>query len=622
MPVRAGAAVRVRPELLDRMVNQAGEVMISRSRMEAELLTLRGSLKDLTANLDRLRAQLRDMELQAETQMQSRLAQARDADQAFDPLEFDRFTRAQEITRMMAESVNDVATVQRTLQRALEATEDGLVAQGRQARELQRDLLRTRMVEFEGISERLYRVVRQASKETGKQVRLDITGGHIEMDRGVLDRMTAAFEHLLRNSVVHGIESPAAREAAGKLAEGQIEVRLAQELNDVAVVFSDDGAGLDLARLRQRAAELGTVADAALLSDAEAAQLVFAPGLSTASDTSALAGRGIGMDVVRSDVVALGGRIETHTEPGVGTRFRLMLPLTTAVTQVVMVRAGTLTLGVPSNLVEVVRRLTPAELERAYASATLPVAGEEVPFYWAGALLQSSPRSQERAGRTLPVVIFRSASQRVAMHVDEVLGNQEVVVKNLGPQLSRLPGLAGMSVLASGAVALIYNPVALATVYGPQVAGWIASQRLVEPQSDGDGSSAAALALSAVPLVLVVDDSITVRRVTQRLLQREGYRVALAADGLQALERLQQERPTVVLSDIEMPRMDGFDLVRNIRGDARLSDLPVIMITSRIAEKHREHARELGVDHYLGKPYSEDELLGLVAHYTRAAAEL
>jgi chemosensory pili system protein ChpA (sensor histidine kinase/response regulator) len=436
----------------------------------------------------------------------------------------------------------------------------------------------------------------------------------------VLDRMTAAFEHLLRNSVVHGIESPADREAAGKPAEGRIEIRLAQELNDVSVVFSDDGAGLDLARLRQRAAELGAV-DIAVLSDAEAAQLVFTPGLSTAAETSSLAGRGIGMDVVRSDVVALGGRVETQTEPGVGTRFRLMLPLTTAVTQVVMVRAGALTLGVPSNLVEVVRRLTPAELERAYASGTLPVTGEEVPFYWAGALLQSSPRSQERAGRTLPVVIFRSAAQRIAMHVDEVLGNQEVVVKNLGPQLSRLPGLAGMSVLASGAVALIYNPVALATVYGPQVTDWVASQRLAEPLPDGDGSSAAALALSAVPLVLVVDDSITVRRVTQRLLQREGYRVALAADGLQALERLQQERPTVVLSDIEMPRMDGFDLVRNSRGDARLSGLPVIMITSRIAEKHREHARELGVDHYLGKPYSEDELLGLIAHYTRAAAE-
>ncbi|MGE0096811.1 MAG: Hpt domain-containing protein [Hydrogenophaga sp.] len=618
---RAGAAVRVRPELLDRLVNQTGEVMITRSRMEAELVTLRGSLKDLTGNLDRLRGQLRDIELQAETQMQSRLAQARDADQSFDPLEFDRFTRVQELTRMMAESVNDVATVQRNLQRAVESTEDSLVAQARQTRELQRDLLRTRMVEFEGISERLYRVVRQASKETGKQVRLDITGGNIEMDRGVLDRMTGAFEHLLRNSVVHGIELPEVRQRAGKPAEGQIEIRLAQELNDVSVVFTDDGGGLDLARLREKAEAQGLLAPGAQISDEEAAQLVFEPGLSTAREVSELAGRGIGMDVVRSDVVALGGRIETASQRDQGSSFKLVLPLTTAVTQVVMLRAGSLTLGVPSNLVEVVRRLSTDDLNKAYASGALNVAGEDVPFFWTGALLQSSAHSQEVHGRTQPVVIFRSAAQRVAMHVDEVLGNQEVVVKNLGTQLSRLPGLAGMSVLASGAVALIYNPVALATVYGSQVPAWVASHQRSGALVSSDATASAEMEVNAVPLVLVVDDSITVRRVTQRLLQREGYRVTLAADGLQALEKLQMERPTVVLSDIEMPRMDGFDLVRNIRSDVRLSDLPVIMITSRIAEKHREHARELGVDHYLGKPYSEDELLALIGHYAKVSAE-
>ena len=619
---RAGAAVRVRPELLDRLVNQTGEVMITRARMESELVTLRGSLKDLTGNLDRLRGQLRDIELQAETQMQSRLAQARDADQSFDPLEFDRFTRVQELTRMMAESVNDVATVQRNLQRAVESTEDSLVAQARQTRELQRDLLRTRMVEFEGISERLYRVVRQASKETGKQVRLDITG-NIEMDRGVLDRMTGAFEHLLRNSVVHGIEAPELRQQLGKPAEGQIEIVLGHELNDVSLVFTDDGGGLDLARLREKGRAQGLIPPEGDLSDEDAAQLVFEPGLSTAREVSELAGRGIGMDVVRNDVVALGGRIETATKAGQGSSFKLVLPLTTAVTQVVMLRAGALTLGVPSNLVEVVRRLSNDDLAKAYATGHLNVAGEDVPFYWAGALLQSSAHSTEAQGRTQPVVIFRSAAQRVAMHVDEVLGNQEVVVKNLGSQLSRLPGLAGMSVLASGAVALIYNPVALATVYGAQVPEWVASQQGLAPQAaSGDALLAQnALEVNAVPLVLVVDDSITVRRVTQRLLQREGYRVTLAADGLQALEKLQAERPTVVLSDIEMPRMDGFDLVRNIRSDARLSDLPVIMITSRIAEKHREHARELGVDHYLGKPYAEDELLALIGHYAKAAAE-
>jgi chemosensory pili system protein ChpA (sensor histidine kinase/response regulator) len=298
----------------------------------------------------------------------------------------------------------------------------------------------------------------------------------------------------------------------------------------------------------------------------------------------------------------------------------MVLPLTTAVTQVVMLRMGELTFGVPSNLVETVLRAPQNDLQAAYQRGAFAWAGQDVPFYWGGALLQTSGRSAETQGRTLPVAVLRSAGQRLALHVDEVLGNREVVVKNLGPQLARLPGLAGMSVLASGAVVLIYNPVALATVYGAQ-----ARALMAHATPDSTDGSAVPTAIAATgtqaPLVLVVDDSITVRRVTQRLLKREGYRVALANDGLHALEMLAQEKPMVVLSDIEMPRMDGFDLVRNIRNDAGLRDLPVIMITSRIAQKHRDHAMELGVDHYLGKPYSEEELLALVRSYCTEAVD-
>jgi chemosensory pili system protein ChpA (sensor histidine kinase/response regulator) len=617
-----GQSVRVRSHLLDRLVNQAGEVMITRSRLDARLGQMRASLGDLTGNLDRLRHHLRDIEVQAESQMQSRLALAKDTAQGFDPLEFDRFTRVQELTRMMAESVNDVATVQRNLQRTIEGTEDDLIAQARQARELQRDLLRTRMVEFESISERLYGVVRQASKDAGKLVKLDISGGSLEMDRGVLDRMAPAFEHMLRNAVAHGIESPAVREAAGKPAAGTITISLHQESNDVSVVFSDDGAGLDLQRIRDKAWANGLTPAGSQLNDAQVAELIFTPGFSTALEVTELSGRGIGMDVVRAEVNALGGRIETSTQPGQGTRFKLVLPLTTAVTQVVMLRSGALTIGVPANVVEMVRRVTQTELEQAYQSGVVDVAGEPVPFFWAGALLQTTSHSMEMHGKTLPMVIFRSAGQRVAAHVDEVLGNQEVVVKNLGPQLSRLPGLTGMSVLASGAVVLIYNPVALATVYGDRARELrLAAIQAGLPTPGDSAGTALAMAVNQLPLVLVVDDSITVRRVTQRLLRREGYRVVTAADGLQALERLLEERPAVVLSDIEMPRMDGFDLARNIRADPKLRDIPIIMITSRIAEKHREHARELGVNHYLGKPYSEDELLSLVQHYCAVEAE-
>ncbi len=610
------SSVRVNATLLDRLVNEAGEVSITRARIESEVSQMRGTLGDLTDNLERLRMQLRDIEIQGETQMSSRLEAAKAADQSFDPLEFDRFTRFQELTRMMAESVNDVATVQRTLQRTVEGAEDELAAQARLTRNLQDDLLRTRMVEFEGLSDRLYRVVRQAAKETGKQVRLDIVGGSIEVDRGVLDRMTGAFEHLLRNSVTHGVELPAVRQQAGKDPVGSIAVALSQEGNEVSIEFRDDGAGLDLQRIRAKGESMGLLQAGQTYPDAELANLIFTPGFSTADKVTELAGRGIGMDVVRSEVNAMGGRIETATSLGQGTSFKLQLPLTTAVTQVVMLRCGNVTVAVPSNLVEIVRRASSEEVDKAYASGAYAFGDRPVAFFWLGALLQVSPKSVETVGRMRLVVVVRSAQQRVAVHVDEVLGNQEVVVKNLGPQLSRMPGLAGMTLLASGGVALIYNPVALATLYGEsaRAATYAAfhaqAPEVVVPVETPE------VAAPAAPLVLVVDDSLTVRRVTQRLLVREGYRVVLAKDGLEALEVLADEKPRVVLSDIEMPRMDGFDLLRNIRGDQRLKDLPVIMITSRIAQKHRDYAVELGVDHYLGKPYSEEELLALVSRYT------
>lgn len=610
------APVRVRAPLLDRLVNHAGEVSITRSRIDTELVTMKHSLGDLTENLERLPRQLRDLELQGEMQISSRIEAAKAAAQSFDPLEMDRFTRFQELTRMMAESVNDVATVQRSLQRSLQTAEDELAAQGRLTRDLQDDLLRTRMVEFEGIADRLYRVVRQASKETGKPVRLDIVGGAIEVDRGVLDRMTGAFEHLLRNCVVHGIEPAELRAQRGKDTAGRITVSLTHAGNEVGVEVRDDGGGLDLLGLRQRGVELGLIGADATVSDSELAQLVFAPGLTTAREVTELAGRGVGMDVVRSEVVAMGGRIETATSWGQGTSFRLVLPLTTAVTQVVMLRAGDLTVAVPSPLVEAVRRVPAAEVAQAYAAGQCQVGDQWLPFFWLGGLLHGSPRGLD-ASRTQALVVIRSAQQRVVLHVDEVVGNHEVVVKNLGAQLSRLPGLVGVTLLASGSPTLIYNPVALASLYGEgaQAAAREAAQDSMPTEA------AAAPAAPLAPLVLVVDDSLTVRRVTQRLLQREGYRVALAKDGLEGLEKLAGERPAVLLTDIEMPRMDGFDLVRNLRADDRLRDLPVVMITSRIAQKHRDVAAELGVDHYLGKPYSEEQLLGLVARYAAEASQ-
>jgi chemosensory pili system protein ChpA (sensor histidine kinase/response regulator) len=638
----AAQPVRVRAALLDRLVNQVGEVSIARSRLDNEFGLIRSGTRDFGDNLERLRAQVRDIELQADAQMAARAQSAREDGRDFDPLEFDRFTRFQELTRMMAESVNDLALVQSTLSRTLQSTEDNLARQARLTRELQRDLLRTRMVEFDSISERLYRTVRQAGKDAGKPVRLDILGGNIEIDRGVLDRMAGTFEHILRNAVAHGLESTAEREAAGKPAAGTITLNLRQEGSEVVVSIADDGAGLDYAAIERKARATGLLGQHEAADTAHLHELIFRPGFSSMEQASEMAGRGVGLDVVRTDTRALGGRVELASRAKLGTTFTLVLPLTTAVTQVVLLRAGTKVFAAPASLVDMVLRLKPADVAAAATHRQLSHAGQDLPFFWLGALTADTGASSEAPGRTIPVVLIRSAAQRLALQVDEVLGNQEVVVKNLGPQLSRVPGLAGISVLPNGNLVLIYNPVALAAVYAEQAAA-LMQQAAAMPAPAAQtmapsltmplataGAAALAPSLPAHPVVparaagstvLVVDDSITVRRVTQRFLSRNGYTVVLAKDGLDALEQLQGALPDVVLTDIEMPRMDGFDLTRNIRADERTRHLPVIMITSRIADKHRNYAQELGVNHYLGKPYSEDELLGLIRRYMAKALQ-
>jgi chemosensory pili system protein ChpA (sensor histidine kinase/response regulator) len=587
--------VRVRADILDRLVTQAGEVSITRSKLENQMGVLKGALGDFSDNLARLRRQLREVEMQAESQIASRMSIA--GEREFDPLEFDRFTRLQELTRMMAESVNDVASFHESLSRTVDGAGEELAAQSRMTRDLQRDLMRVRMVPFASLSERLFRVARQTAKETDKRVNLDIRGGAVEIDRSVLEQMAAPFEHLLRNAIVHGIEPRAARTAAGKADTGELLVQVSQQGNEVVLQFSDDGAGLDLQRIRHKAVALGLAAADAELPDEQAAELIFAPGFSTADTLTELAGRGVGMDVVRSEAQALGGRVTIDTESGRGTRFTIRLPLTLAVTQVVLVASAGKTYALPSTLVEQVLQVREPDLIAAADGGVLEAGGQLLPYHYLPALLGEGDRF-EPGLRSRPVLLLHSAGERIALQVDEVLGNREVVIKNLGPQLARVPGIAGATVLGTGDIVLILNPLAL---------GRNAGSLTTAP------AAAAQPAPGHRPTVMVVDDSLTVRRVTQRLLEREGYRVALAKDGVDALEQLPDVRPDLMLVDIEMPRMDGFDLVRHVRGDAATAALPIIMITSRTADKHRNVALGLGVNAYFGKPFQEPVLLGAIA---------
>ena len=600
------ATLRVRADLVDRLVSEAGELSIARTRIEGEMRSLKGSLLELTENVIRLRRQLRDIEIQAETQIQARVALTPDSTGDFDPLELDRFTRFQELTRFMAESVNDVATVQQSLLKNLDDANAAILAQARLNRGLQQELMGVRMVPFASQTERLYRIVRQTAKEIGKRANLDIIGGQVDIDRSVLDKMLAPIEHMLRNAVTHGIESRDERQAAGKPEAGEIEVRLAQEGNEIVLAMSDDGKGLDVARIRARAEAMGLLPAGAVVDEKTLFDFIFVPGFSTATELTQLSGRGVGMDVVRTEVGDIGGRIEIQSEPGRGTTFRLYLPLTLAVTQTLLVRVGSHLYAVPSTMIEQVKEMKEKALTAVRDKGEVEWQGNHYPFHFLPHLLGDMSAVPE-AHRQYWVLLLRSGSQRVGILVDELKGNQEVVVKNIGAQLARVVGISGATVLGDGKVVLILNPVALAS------RTTVSSVHTAVPTM----LPPVMMEVSGLPTVMVVDDSLTVRKITSRLLMREGYQVILAKDGVDALEQLVDAMPDVILSDIEMPRMDGFDLVRNIRADARLRSLPVVMITSRTADKHRNYALEIGANHYLGKPYDEVELLGLVAGYCK-----
>jgi chemosensory pili system protein ChpA (sensor histidine kinase/response regulator) len=607
------AMLRVRAEVVDRLVNEAGEVSIARSRIEGEMRALKTAMQELTDNVARLRGQLREIEIQAESQMQSRMELAKETAREFDPLEFDRFTRFQELTRLMAESVNDVSTVHQNLVNTVDETEKALLAQARLNRDLQQDLMRVRMVPFASLSERLYRIVRQTAKEVGKRANLEIRGTQVELDRSVLERITAPFEHLLRNAITHGIETPDKRAAAGKPEIGEIRLELEQESNEVQIVFADDGTGLDIPRIREKAVEMGLLGQRVGLSDAEIADFIFQPGFSTASEVTQLAGRGVGMDVVRNEIAALGGRIELKFDAGKGTRFDIYLPLTLAMTQAVIVRAATRIWAIPAVMVEQVMQLRESQLQRAYKTHQAEWQDRRYPFHYLPHLLGAPGTAAEKM-RFSPVLFLRSGSNAIALHVDEMLGsNQEIVVKAIGPQLQRIAGITGATVLGTGEIVLILNPVQLALreITAPAPAPTI-MREAPKPQ-----------AAATQPTIMVVDDSLTVRKITGRLLERQGYLVITARDGVEAMEKLQDIIPDVMLVDIEMPRMDGFDLTRNIRGDSRLKRVPIIMITSRTADKHQNYAREIGVNTFLGKPYQEEQLLGEINGFLkerRAAA--
>ena len=591
-----GEQVRVQSELLDNLVNNAGEINIYRSRMEQQLSVYRYNLAEIDQNINRLRDQLRKMEIETETQILFRYEQeASDSNVDFDPLEMDRYSNLQQLSRSLMESISDLHSIQEMLDSTTRESETLLLQQSRVSTDLQEGLLRTRMIPFASLAPRLRRIVRQSASELGKKVELRLDGADGEMDRTVIERIVAPLEHMLRNAVAHGIEKSPLRKKAGKPAVGTISIAFRREGPEIVLQVSDDGQGMNLEAIRERAIERGMMVADAGLPDGEIMQFILQTGFSTASEVTQIAGRGVGMDVVNSEVKQLGGSLHIDSKSGAGSVFTVRLPYTLAINQALLVRAGDDNFCIPLGGVESVVRVDREELAGCYASgdATYEYAGNSYQLKHLGSLLRTGELEADADNSRVPVLLVRLGEIRVALQVEALIGNREIVVKPLGAQLSSVTGVSGATILGDGRVVMILDLPAIVRMSGKR------GQPAVETAREEKGRL----------LVMVVDDSITVRKVTTRLLERQGFEVLTAKDGIDAMGVLQDRLPDMMLLDIEMPRMDGFELASHMRNDERLRHIPITMITSRTGDKHRERASQIGVDHYLGKPYQEHELL-------------
>ena len=592
--------IRVRSEILDNLVNLSGESSIFRSRLEQQVADLNFNLGEMASTVDRLRDQLRNLEIETEAQVLYRREISGEFDD-FDPLEMDRYTRQQELTRSLLEAASDLLAIQETLDTKVGDAEATLLAQGRVNTELQDRLIRTRMVPFNSIESRLRRMVRQISSELNKDVDLILTSEG-EMDRTVIERMVAPLDHMLRNAIDHGIESKADRKSAGKPAKGQVHLDLSRRGNEVYIEIKDDGAGIRKDKVKARAVAQGMIDESYQPSDRELYRLILQPGFSTAEKVTQISGRGVGMDVVHSEILQLGGSLNVNSEDGKGTTITVRLPFTLSSNQALMVKVKGEPYAIPLSNITTVARVNAEELLDIYQSKkdTFEHLGEEYELRYLGQILERNSEIVPPNDDYVPVLIIQGEGKPIAVHVDELLGSREIIVKNVGRQISTVPGISGASITGDGTVVLILD-----------------MQTLVDRFHEWDFAHEAGLVEEVaqenrIPTVMVVDDSITVRKVTARLLQRHQYQVMTAKDGVDAITQLHDDVPDVMLLDIEMPRMDGFELATIIRHDERLKHIPIIMITSRTGEKHRERAEEIGVNQYLGKPYNEDKLLSTI----------
>lgn len=595
--------VKVSAMLLNNLVNFAGEVSIYRSRVDQTLGAIGYNLTEFDQTIARVSEQLRKFEIEAEAQILFRYeASGVDTAEDFDPLELDRFSNMQQLSRSLVESLGDFKSIKKMLENYVRESEILLLQQSRVSTELQEGLIRTRLVPFANAVPRLRRIIRQTSKELGKSTDFKVVGAEGEMDRSVLDRVIPALEHMLRNAVDHGIEMPDVRKNAKKDKTGRIMLSFKQEGPKIIIRIQDDGAGMNLQAIRKKAVERGLMVENSDLSDNEVMQFVLESGFSTAQKITQISGRGVGMDVVNTEIKQVAGTLHIDTKEGKGSIFTIQLPLTVSANQALIIETGDDHYAIPLSSVDGVIRVSDKELKKLYGEEKpmYKYGGRNYGFFHLGTILGVSKPKESEDGEKIPLILARAGDHNVALLVEQIVGRQEIVIKSVGPQISTVNGISGATIMGDGSIALILDISSLIREGYAHIA---------KIQVEQEQAKASKTVKSGVPTVMVVDDSITVRKVTERLLKRHKMNSVTAKDGVDALDKLQDMIPDIMLLDIEMPRMDGFELATAIRNDDRLKHVPIIMITSRTGDKHRERATKIGVNAYLGKPFQEPELL-------------
>ncbi|HXG65732.1 MAG TPA: Hpt domain-containing protein [Blastocatellia bacterium] len=631
VPLQQGRkqSVRVAIDRLDDLVKVASEMVIARTAFEQSMADFARQLQELRSSTDRLKRVSSRLETEYEASTlgggvsspaasplafsvlsalpSSRLLTANT--HGFDDLEFDRYTEFHLLSRELTETTTDVHTIERAFTNLFAEFESFLNRQSRLYSEIQEKLMNTRLVPLSMMAARLSRTVRTVAASQGKPVEFVLDGESTELDKTLYDEMADPLLHLLRNAVDHGIEAPEVRRSMGKAANGTISLQAFYEGNEVVIRVSDDGAGIDPEAIRAAAVRDGYLSaeDAANLSQEDLYAMVFLPGFSTKHQVSEVSGRGVGLDILKATVDKLKGSVTITSEVGQGTTFTIRLPLKLALTRALLVRANGESFAVPLSAVVQVLRLNSESVEQVGEEKMVRVGDNLYQLLSLGKLL-NLPLPPEETDSRLPMLLMRVEDRQFAVTVDRILGGREIVIKSLGNHLRRVHGVMGATLMGDGSVVLILNPAELVRdALKPRAPQYAPASRPVAPARE-------------VVNVIVVDDSPSVRRVISSLLQGSGYNVLQAKDGLDALEIMGRmpSPPDIMLLDIEMPRMDGYELLSTMRKQDAYRAVPVVMITSRAGEKHRQKAFELGATDYLVKPYQDETILSLIRRLTRA----